>query len=87
MVYGSRIKAKIINHLFQATGSHGTHYNDVITSAMASQITSVSIVYSTFCSGADKKNIKAPRHWPLCRELSGGCPAQKASNAENVSIG
>ena len=34
-------------------------------SAMASQITGVSIVYSTICSGADKKNIKAPCHWPL----------------------
>ena len=29
-----------------------------------------------------KENIKAPRHWPLCREF----PAQMASNAENVSI-
>ena len=44
--------------------------------AMASQIASLTIVYSTVYSGADKKNIKAPRHWPLCM----------ASNAENVSI-
>ena len=29
-----------------------------------------------------QKNIKAPRHWPLWGEF----PAQKASNAENVSI-
>ena len=29
-----------------------------------------------------KKNIKAPRHWPLCGEF----PAQMASYAENVSI-
>ena len=28
-----------------------------------------------------KENIKAPRHWPLCREFT-----QMASNAENVSI-
>ena len=35
-----------------------------------------------------KKNIKAPRQWPLCREFTGAgeFPAQRASNAENVSI-
>ena len=39
------------------------HYNDVIMSAMASQITSLMIVYSTFYSGADqRKHHKAPRH-------------------------
>ena len=38
------------------------HYIDVITSAMASQITGISIVYSTVCS--DKK-INVPHHWPL----------------------
>ena len=32
-----------------------THYNDVIMSAKASQIISVSIVYSTVCSCADKR--------------------------------
>ena len=31
------------------------HHSDVIMSAKASQITSVSIVCSTVCSGADKK--------------------------------
>ena len=35
------------------------------------QITSLTIVYSTVYSGADHKNIKAPRHWPLCREFTG----------------
>ena len=36
-----------------------------------------------------KENIKAPRHWPLCGEFTGFTsefPAQRASNAENVSI-
>ena len=48
------------------------HYNDVIMGTMASQITSPTIVYSTIYSGADKKKtIKAPRHWPLCREFTG----------------
>ena len=40
--------------------------------AMASQITRPAIVYSTVYSGADlKKNIKDPRHWPLCGEFTG----------------
>ena len=42
------------------------NYSDVIMSAIASQITGVSIVCSTVGSGADQKNIKAPYHWPLC---------------------
>ena len=40
-------------------------------SAMASQITTLTIVYATVYLGADKKNIKAPRHWPLCGEFTG----------------
>ena len=38
--------------------------------------------------GEAQRNIKAPRHWPLCREFTGGwwIPAQKVSNVENVSI-
>ena len=39
--------------------------------AMASQFTILTIVYKTVYSGADKKNIKAPRHWPLCWEFTG----------------
>ena len=41
------------------------HYSDVIMGMMASHITGVWIVYSTLCSGADQRNIKASRHWPL----------------------
>ena len=40
-------------------------------STMASQITSLTIVYSTIYSGADKKTIKAVRHWPLWGEFTG----------------
>ena len=60
------------------------HYSDVILGVMASQITSLTIVYSTVYSVADKKKIKAPRLWPLC----GASPvtAQRASYAEHVSI-
>ena len=64
------------------------HNNDVIMSTIASQITSIAIVYSTVYSAQIKENIKAPRHWPLCGEFTGTgeFPAQRASNAENVSI-
>ena len=64
------------------------NYNDVIMSAMACKITSLTIVYSTVCSGADQINIKAPRHRPLWRNspVTGEFPTQGASNAENVSI-
>ena len=47
------------------------YYSDVIMGAMAYQITRLTIVYSTVNSGEDKKNIKAPRHWPLCGEFTG----------------
>ena len=61
------------------------HYNDVIMSAMASQITSLTIVYSTVYSDADQGKHQHPRQWPLCRE-SGEFPAQMSSNAKSVSI-
>ena len=49
------------------------HYNDVIMSAMASQITGVSIVYSTVCSGVDQRKhqrstslafVRGIHRWP-----------------------
>ena len=64
------------------------HYSDIIISAMAFEITVVSIVCSTFFQQQIKENIKAPRHW-LCEgnpPVTDGFPLQKASNAENVSI-
>ena len=47
------------------------HYNNVIMSAMVSQITSLTIVYSTGYSAQIKENIKAPRHWSLWGEFTG----------------
>ena len=38
---------------------------------MASETTSLTIVYTGVYSGADQKIIKAPRHWPLCGEFTG----------------
>ena len=55
------------SYLFEfASHQPATHYCDIIMSASASQITGVSIVYSTVCSGADKK--KTQRHW-LCEVI------------------
>ena len=58
--------------------------------ALASQITSLPIVYLIVYSGTDQhqnaENIKAPRYWLLCGVFTGEFPAQMASNAENVSI-
>ena len=51
------------------------HYNNVIMSAMASQITSLTILYSTIYWGADRRKYQ-----------SSASLAFVASNAENVSI-
>ena len=65
------------------------HYCDVIMGAMASHITSLTIVYSTVYSGADQRKhqssaslafVRGIHRWPV------KFPAQMASNAENVSI-
>ena len=49
------------------------HYNDVIMSAIASQITSLVIVYSTVYSGADQRKYQSsPRHWPFLRGIHRG---------------
>ena len=47
------------------------HYSDVIICVMVSQITGVSIVYSTVCSGADQRKHQSSVHWPLWREFTG----------------
>ena len=57
--------------------------------AMASQITSLKIVYSTIHSGADQRKDKKIRVTGLCAgnsPVTGECPAQTASNAETVFI-
>ena len=57
--------------------------------AMASQITSLTIVYSTVYSGADQRKHQSSTSLAFVRGNSPGAgefPAQMASNAENVSI-
>ena len=52
-------------------------------SMMASQITSLTNVYATIHSGADQRNIKAPRYFSTGDRW---IPRTKASNAENIFI-
>ena len=65
------------------------HYNDVIRSAMSSQITSVTIVYSTVYSGADQRKYQSSASMAFCEgnpSVTGEFPAQRASNADHVSM-
>ena len=70
-------------------GLHFDHCSDVIMNTMASQITSLTIVYSTVYSGADQRKHQSSALLALCSGYSlvtGEFPAQRASNAENVSV-
>ena len=64
------------------------HYNDVIMTTIASQITSLAVVYSTAYLDADQRKHQSSASlafvWGIHR--SRWIPAQKASYAENVSI-
>ena len=65
------------------------HCIDVIVSAMASQIISVSIIYSTVCSGVDQRKHQSSASLAFCARnspVTGEFPAQRASNTENFSI-
>ena len=55
-------------------GENRLHYNGVIMGAMASQITSLKIVYSTICSGSNQRNhqssaslafVRGIHRWPV----------------------
>ena len=55
--------------------------------AMASQITSLTIVYSTVYSGADQRKYQSYASLAFSEEnspVTGEFPAQRASNAENA---
>ena len=65
------------------------HYNNIIMSAMASQITRLTIVYSSVYSGTDQRKgsssaslafVKGIHRWPV------NSPLKRASNAEDVSV-
>ena len=62
------------------------YYNDVIMGAMASQITSLTIIYSTIYSGGDQRKHQSSVSLAFVRGITGEFPAHMASNAQNVSI-
>ena len=65
------------------------HYNDVIMTAMSSQITSLKIVYSILYSRRISKTTSKLRVTGLCAgksPVTGEFPAQRATNVENVFI-
>ena len=61
------------------------HYGDVVMGAMASQITSLTIVYWTVYSGADQRKYQSSASLAFVRGIH-RWPAQRTSNAKNVSI-
>ena len=67
-----------LTHCALSLQTHFTHYNDVTMGTMASQITSLTIVYSAVYSGADRRKHQSLA--PLA------FIPQRASYAENVSI-
>ena len=57
--------------------------------AMASQITSLTMVHPTVYSGTDERKHQSSASLAFCEgdsPVTGEIPAQRASNAENVSI-
>ena len=65
------------------------HYNDVIMSMMASQITSLAIVNSAVYSGADQRKHQSSASQAFVRgnsPVTGEFPAQRASKVKKISI-
>ena len=63
--------------------------DDIIMDAMASQITSLTIVYSAVYSGADQRKQSKLHVTGFCEgnsPVTGEFPAQRASDTENVLI-
>ena len=50
---------------------YALHYREAMMSAMASQITGVSIVYSTVCSGADQRKYQSSASLAFVGEFTG----------------
>ena len=66
-----------------------SHYSDVTMGTIASQITSISIVYLTVSTGADQRKHQSPASLAFVRGIHRGpvnSPHKMPSNAKNVSI-
>ena len=83
-----RMKTKSSKNVLWPSILFHPHYDDVIMIAMASQITSLTIVYSTVYLSTDERKyqssaslafVRGVHRWPV------NSP-QRTSNAENVSI-
>ena len=55
----------VLRSIPEDLGQHHGHYSDVMMSAMASQITGVSIFYSIVCSGTDQRKYQSSAS-PAC---------------------
>ena len=76
-----------IHILNSSSQNKDIHYNDVIKSATASKITSLTIVYSTVYSGADQRKHQSSTSLDVGNSpVTGEFPTQRASDAKNVSI-
>ena len=63
-----------VNMLYNGNFENGAkriHYGDVIMGAVASQITKSRLLTQAFIRAQINENIKAPCHWPLCKEFTG----------------
>ena len=72
-----------------ASWTHTTPWCHDLMTVMASQITSLTIVYSTVYSGTDQRKHQSSALLDVVwgdSSMTGELPAQRASNAENVSI-
>ena len=65
---------------------HWKHYSDVIITVVASQITGVSVVYSTFCSGADQRKYQSSASLVFVRGIHQWPMNSPHIGASNVSI-
>ena len=81
------IRSWSMGRVLTQTANH--HYDDIIMTAMASQITSLTSVYSTVYSGADQRKHQSSASLAFVRGIHRrpvNSPHKGGSNAENVSI-
>ena len=67
-----RYRRSILNEVIWSTKVVGNHYCDVIMGAMASQITSLKIVYTAVYSGADQRKHQKPASLAFVRGIHRG---------------
>ena len=93
MISSQRERGSVVTSIIHPPSSFFVHCIKVITmtpkwAGWHLQSPASWLFTQAFIQAQIKENIKGPRHWPLWGELpvTDEFPAQKASNAENVSI-